>query len=182
MTTVAVPGTRAGSRGRAAPRHGADASEPWSGRDRAVLLVAAGLGVLVMVIGWVGISGTVDLNEQAGWLAVGIGGLILAGLGMVGWLLGALAAVTALRRDVLAELASRLPATAPVDTAAGAEDGLGTAAGMRRYHRTDCALLAGKDARFAALDDHRAAGLLPCGVCRPPDGRSAMDPATKESA
>lgn len=175
MTSIAVDGTRAraerGASTRRARRH--DGSEPWARRDGTVLAVVLAVVTGFGVFGWVGISGTVDLNSQTRWLGLGITALMAGGFAMVFWLLTGMQSVAALRREVMAELDRRHPATplgiadwnlAPRD----ARHSFGTAAGMRRYHRPDCRLLSGKDASFTSIEAHATAGLLPCGVCEPP--------------
>jgi hypothetical protein len=130
------------------------------------LLAGAGL-----VVGWVGVSGTVRLDTQAGWLGLGIASMLLGTLGMVGWLVIGLAAVTRLRRTVIEDLTARSvrrEAAHPAQVEAADGDRLfGITAGMRRYHRAECELLAGKEPRW--LDEQALvfAGTRPCGICRP---------------
>lgn len=171
MNTVAArsragAGARAGSRPAGRARTAAPGPEPWSRRDAAVPALLTAVGLVLLVWGWFGISGTVDLDSQTRWLALGILGLIVGGLGMVVWLLLGLRAVTALKHDVLVDLEARLPAPREAASAAAtAPAGLGTVPGMRRYHRADCLMLAGKDATWADDAEHARAGLAPCGVC-----------------
>jgi hypothetical protein len=154
-------GRRAGHavRERVAPR-----PEPWGRGDALLTALLTGLGLVGLVIGWYGISGTVDLDSQMRWLAFGITALIVGGAGMVLWLLAALRSVTDLKREVLTELEARLPAAA-VAAAPAAVTGFGTVQGMRRYHHPQCTMLAGKDVRWADAKAHAAAGLAPCGIC-----------------
>lgn len=171
MNTLAAR-ARAGSRAhadarRVRPRTDPVGAEPWSRLDALVPAVLAVAGLVLIVWGWYGASGTVDLDSQTRWLAVGICGLIVGGLGMVAWLLLGLRAVTALKHEVLAELESRLPAPEAASPAAAPAAALGTAPGMRRYHRPDCLMISGKDASWAPEAEHVRAGLQPCGVCRP---------------
>jgi hypothetical protein len=171
MTSIPLGGTRttAGRRAKSRPAFG-DGNEPWTRRDAVLpgLLMLA--GVVVLFIGWLGISDAVALNRQTRWLAVSIVGLIVGGLGMVLWLLAGLATVTRLRRAVLAEANRRADSTArrtaPRTTVATAE-GYGVAEGMRRYHRADCLMLQGKQATMGEPAAFAEAGLTPCGVCLP---------------
>jgi hypothetical protein len=145
---------------------------PWSARDLAGLGIVSALSLAGSVIAWTGISGEVRLPIQARWLGLGIASLLLGGLGMVGWLVIGSARVGALRREVIRELL-RIDAggdSASVE-AVGAHR-FGTVAGMRRYHREDCQLLTAKTSSWATPRAHAQAGLLPCGICRPPDPES----------
>lgn len=174
MNTLAAR-ARPGSRAHAGahpvrPRTAPVGPEPWGRREALVTAVPAVAGLVLIVWGWYGASGTVDLDSQTRWLAVGICGLIVGGFGMVAWLLLGLRAVTALKHEVLAELESRLPAPEAASPAAAPAAALGTVPGMRRYHRPDCLMIAGKNASWAPEAEHVRAGLQPCGVCRPAGG------------
>jgi hypothetical protein len=170
VTSVAASSrVRAGQRSAGA-RVGAPGAEPWRRGHALVTGVLGAVGAVLLVWGWYGSSGTVDLNSQTRWLALGILGLIVGGLGMSVWLLAGLRAVTDLKREVLDELSRRLPVEAAAAAPAGSAPGttaLGTAPGMRRYHRAECLMIAGKDATWAEAHAHVEAGLVPCGVCRP---------------
>lgn len=144
-----------------------DGPEPWSRRDAAAVAVILLVAVIGLVVGWFGVSDTVDLDSQTGWLGVGIGALIVGGFGMVVWLLLGLRRVAGLRREVLTELDRQHPA--PTARAAARDltvsQKFGTVAGMRRYHAADCQLLAGKAVTYAEPAAHEQAGLRPCPIC-----------------
>ncbi len=155
---------------RTAPLRIADREEPWNRRAGVVPAILLALGVIGMVVGWVGISDTADLEEQARWLGLGIGSLIVAGIGMVVWLLAGLVSVSTMRRSVMHDLAIRYPADVP-QTALTAEQPLvgqfGIATGMRRYHRPDCDVLIGKTVQWQDEEFFLSAGTTPCGMCLP---------------
>lgn len=175
MTTLAGPLVKRGVRRRSAAQRSVqariDRDEPWGRGPLVLLVVLAALGLIGMIIGWVGVSGTADVEEQARWLGVGIGSLIVAGLGMVAWLVAGLVSLATLRRGVLRDLAVRYPTaesdrrdeTAP-QHAVGT---FGIASGMRRYHLADCDLLAGKDVRWLDSESLHFADAIPCGMCNP---------------
>ena len=145
--------------------------EPWSRRDAVAVAVILLVAVIGLVVGWFGVSDTVDLDSQTGWLGVGIAALIVGGFGMVVWLLLGLRRVAMLRREVLTELDRRHPAPArPAAPGLTTGQNFGTVAGMRRYHAADCQLLAGKDVTFAALATHEQAGLRACPICLTVEG------------
>jgi hypothetical protein len=152
-----------------------DRPEPWGRGAWVVLLVLLAVGLIGMVIGWSGISGTADLEEQTRWLGVGIGSLIVAGIGMVAWLVAGLISLAKLRRGVLRDLAVSYPdAKTQRRDETAPQQGVGTygiATGMRRYHRADCDVLVDKDVRWLDAEALHFAGALPCGMCDP-DGTS----------
>jgi hypothetical protein len=55
--------------------------------DRVLAWVAVGLGALLLLLGWIGVSGTGYVFEQLPYVVSGgIGGLFLLGLGAMCWL------------------------------------------------------------------------------------------------
>lgn len=148
-----------------------DGQEPWARRDAIVVAVVLALAVVGLVLGWLGVSDTVDLNAQTRWLGFGIGALIVGGFAMVFWLLMGLVRVAVLRREVLAELDRRHPEQARTSPVLTERQGLATAPGMRRFHLTTCQLMEGKAATFGTESAHTEAGLLPCPICLPAGAR-----------
>jgi hypothetical protein len=135
----------------------------WSRRDLLVLLVLYVGGAAGLVIAWYGSAAEADWRDTAKWLVTATGGLMLAGLGLLAWLvLGKLritAAERAVRLGLLERRASKRDVAVTVVT-----DGLVTADGMRRYHRPTCLLMAGKQP--VPFVPGRSA-LTACGVCEP---------------
>jgi hypothetical protein len=171
---MAVPGSRTVRR-RATAAAGVrsdDAPAPWRRREAVVAALIGVLALTGMVVGWVGVSGTVRLSTQTRWLAVGIGSLILAGFAMVGWLVIGMVRITASRREVVATLTARSAAAQASATLAAATSAVyGVAPGMRHYHRPECRLLVDKRTTFESGAAHAAAGRTPCGICAPPVGQ-----------
>lgn len=173
---AAGPFARRGTRRRSASERASavpsnERDEPWGGGAWVVLLVLLAVGLTGMVIGWAGISGTADLEKQTRWLGFGIGSLIVAGIGMVAWLVAGLVSIAKLRRGVMRDLAVRYPeATAQHGNETASLRAVGTfgiATGMRRYHRADCDILADKDVQWLDSEAVRSTGALPCGMCSP---------------
>jgi hypothetical protein len=55
--------------------------------DRAAGAAAAALGLIVLALGWYGVSGTPELGKQVPYfISGGIGGMFLLGLGGILWL------------------------------------------------------------------------------------------------
>ncbi len=127
-----------------------EAPEPWRRRDAAVVALVVALGVVGLVVTWVGISGTAKLTPQARWLGFGIASLMLTGFAMVGWLVLGLTRVAA------------TPARWCASAGRGAVGRRGRGHRMvlvlvtdsvsrpraARYHLAHCPLLAGKDVRW----------------------------------
>lgn len=168
MSSISIGEATAGATRAAQVRRARthDGPEPWSRRDAVIVAVVLLLAVAGLVIGWFGVSDTVDLDSQTGWLGVGIGALIVGGFGMTVWLLLGLRRVAVLRREVLTTLDRQHPAArTAAPTGLTDRQRLGTVPGMRRYHGANCQLLLGKDVRFADAGTHVQAGLRPCPIC-----------------
>jgi hypothetical protein len=117
----------------------------------------------VLAIAWYGCSGETTWRVQVRWFGLGVLACALNALGCLVWL-GA--GVRGLRRErawTTAELRRRdlLPVRAAAAADAAPAGEFVTAARMRRYHRGDCPLMAGK----TAVAVTPGAGLSACGVC-----------------
>lgn len=150
-------------------------------RRRLAIAAASGvIGMIALVAGFVGVSGTRLISDQLSYLASGsVVGLGLLGLGAVlliaDFMLEQEASIAELRELVVA-LHDEVPAPAlnghttfaPGQPAGGPADGLVAVPGARRVHRPSCSLVAGK----TNLEAHSPAGavtaeLQPCRVCSP---------------
>ena len=131
------------------------------------LALVNGGGMLLILVAWWGSSGSVRLPNQVAWLNVGVLGVVTAGAGNVTWLLAGRRAIAERRGAMQARIAALAPAVAAPDVAAAADERLVSRAGMTRYHRKECPLVAGKTVAGATLARHHKAGRHPCGVCEP---------------
>ena len=135
---------------------------PWRLANLVGLWVTLAAGATLLVLAWWGASATADQSSQVAWINIGVCGLIVSGVGITTWVLSGRRAVGA-RRMLLFPDAQPVTDAIPTD-----ESGpLVTAAHLTRYHRSGCPMVAGKRTRAASAARHRAAGLEPCGVCRP---------------
>jgi hypothetical protein len=171
VTSVTVPGSRRGALGRAATRNGRarrahDGTQPWARRDALLPALLTLLGVVGLLVGWLGISDTVSLPRQSRWLGLGIGSVVLGALGVVLWLVAGLTNLGRLRREVFTDLARRAAQDAPDQVIEHAAR-WGIAKGMRHHHRADCELLEGKAVRWLDAAEVAASNTAPCGICRP---------------
>lgn len=145
---------------------------PWRLNDLLSLVVGLSVGLLGVVVGWFGVSGTPRVSQQTPWLNVAVGGVVVSGVAVVVWLTNGRRAVGERRRRLVPDGADAL-GTVP---GGGSTTALETAApeplvilrGMGRYHRAGCELVAGKPVR--ALRKAPGRELSPCGVCRPGAG------------
>jgi hypothetical protein len=127
-------------------------------------VVAAGVGTAVLAVSAYQASGTVVVDDQARWGAVGLAGVAIAGIAAVMWTFQARQAVSRRRRALVAVVDAER--AAPVPRQAGAAtSALVASAAMARYHFLSCSLVAGKDVQPATRSDHQAQGRKPCGVC-----------------
>jgi hypothetical protein len=150
------------------------ADVPWRLRELTRTVRTLASGTIVLVAGWVGASGTPLVSRQLAWAAVSVTGVIIAGLGMVSWLLGGLRVIHQVSQEALAPLraehgaalddggATARPSAANEQRASGS---LVTAPGMTRYHSRSCLLVRGKSTRVVRIDVDT--DLRPCGVCQP---------------
>lgn len=142
-----------------------------------IAAILAGAGAIVLTGGWIGVSGTRVISDQLAYIASGgFFGLCLVALS------GALLVTDFLseQEQALRELRDEVsylryevnaglrPLSEPVTEAAAPVDGLVHLPGSSKVHRSDCALVAGKQ-RAEVVTPHVAGelGLVPCRSCDP---------------
>jgi hypothetical protein len=135
---------------------------PWRLANLIVLWITLAAGATLLLLAWWGASATADGPSQVAWINVGVCGLIVSGAGVTSWVLSGRRAVGARRVLLVPDAALRTDAVRADDRRP-----LVTARHLTRYHRAGCPMVAGKRTRAATAARHRAAGLEPCGVCRP---------------
>ena len=154
MTTATV-GTRTQTR-RAT--QAAPAGLLWARTDLVLVVGANVVAAILILVGWLGTSDALTLNDSVDWLEVGIVGVIFAGIGNGLFLLRGRRAVGLARRAVLGVPRVRqIAVDAPGTT-------LVALAGSARMHMSSCPMVAGKPVQPAT------AGLQPCELCRPEVG------------
>jgi hypothetical protein len=126
------------------------------------------------LVGWYLAAGETNYNRQIGSANLAVAGLLLAGAGHVWCIMKGRRAIGERRRQLIGE-----PAPVPPESLVGGSVSLraegptsrspATVAGkgMRRYHRIECPLAAGRDWPVLPVEEQEAVGRLPCGVCRP---------------
>jgi hypothetical protein len=146
-------------------RRGPSAAAPWSADQLGRVVMGNVVGAGLVLLGSYQ-SATADevVRNRLTWLAVGIAGLVLAGLANGLWMASVRARVRLGRGLVLAEVAQLVPST-EVGGPATSVDVVVTAPGMTRYHRPGCELAQGKPTRRLSERQRRAGRLRACEVC-----------------
>jgi hypothetical protein len=147
-------------------------SVPWRPGDATRLFLFNALGGFVLLLGWVGISGTARLSHQFAWLSLAIVGFLAAGVGNGIWLLSGRRTIgrrmqTLLDLDALGENVGSVPPVStarvrPVDPMVFVAPDAAT-----RFHRADCMLVRSKQVHEGGRDEHRRNGLVACEICQP---------------
>lgn len=133
---------------------------PWRRVDRVIVLGGCVLGLLGLGICSWGGSGEIDLSVQMRWLLGGIFAVTVSSLSLAFWLFSGLRMV----RLEMARLHRMIHPAYP-EAAAISGGGFVTVAGMVRYHRADCPLVAGKNVRVLDAATIAAESLRECGAC-----------------
>jgi hypothetical protein len=145
----------------------------WRSEDLLRWGLTVGLGGTVVAVSWYICAGDVSFSQQIGPTDAAVAGLLLGGLGNVGWLLRGRRVLGERRRALLPDVAARtldVGTVRRVDVHHEEEAGALCVAGngMERFHRPDCVLASGRhDWTTMTRAEHDAAGRRPCGVCRP---------------
>lgn len=158
LATTRRPEVRAAVLGRDAP---------WRTADLLGSAVITGAGLTGVVGAWYGGSDQADWPDALPWVSLGSVAITVAMLGLVAWLVSGFRRVRRLRREVLPALhayAGTRGAAAAGAQASGSA-GFVTAAGMTRFHRPGCPLVAGKPVRPLPVNTPEGSALVPCGVC-----------------
>jgi hypothetical protein len=142
-------------------------ASPWTAKQRLMLAVLLAMGVVGLIAGYVGTSGTLRVSRQVAWVNVAGAALLISGAGVVLFLTGARRAIGRRRLSLFGDLGAGQVATVDRSTGIAAAD-LVSAATMTKYHRADCSFVDGKTGlKVASSVDHQKVGKQPCGVCLP---------------
>jgi hypothetical protein len=141
----------------------------WGPEDllRWVALSAAGL--VMVLAAWYVSSGEARFGRQVGMLNLAVGGVVVACLGHVVWVLEGRRAVGERRRALLGEPLETGGVGSEVHgrVAACEVDGFVAGVGTRLFHRSGCPLAEGRGWSVGSREEHVGAGRVACGVCRP---------------
>ncbi|HVW32626.1 MAG TPA: hypothetical protein VHL53_08820 [Acidimicrobiia bacterium] len=143
-------------------------ASPWKAKERVTLAVLLAIGVLGLVAGYVGTSGTLRVSHQVVWIDLAGAGLLVSGAGVVLFLTAGRRAVGQRRLGLFGNVAGAAAEAAPADTAAYSATDLVSAPTMTKYHRGDCSFVADKAGLAPGTAvAHEKVGRKPCGVCLP---------------
>jgi hypothetical protein len=135
------------------------------------------IGAVAIGVSWYVCAGDANFNQQIGPADAAVGGLLVAGLGNATWLLRGRRALGERRRTLLGDgpaavqpSVRRVQEARPVSDERPSDSGelYVAGAGLERFHRSDCALAAGREGWQAMTrQGHQTAGRRPCDVCQP---------------
>lgn len=130
------------------------------------ILVAGGL--VAIVIGYLGASGTLHVGLQVPYLlSGGLLGLALVVFGSALILAHALSRQARLLRRVIEAQRELVARAAASDGEPGADGLVLVPTGASSFHRPGCRLVEGKKARRLKPETAERRGLTPCGICDP---------------
>ena len=154
---------------------------PWNTGDLVAVAAPVAVGGVVVIAAWTGASAKYKLDDQKGWIVLGVVGLLLAVVAQGLWVRRMRKTVARHAAEVLAGTAALTAgpavALASVPTAATVGDGLVAAEGLTHFHRSSCPIARQRNWTPVPRATHEAAGRTPCGIClggTPPDPESAM--------
>lgn len=153
---VAAPARRVPARAQHAPVR---TFGPWTLRECRALAVIHVVALAVIVGSYWKSSGQAHPADQLTWLNLSVVAMLVAG--------GADALFFARGHRAAARVRRALFVPAPTVGPAPAPDRWVAIRGGRRFHRSDCAFVAGKPAADDTRTAHEAAGRVACEVCRP---------------
>ncbi|HEY1828494.1 MAG TPA: hypothetical protein VGF87_10755 [Acidimicrobiales bacterium] len=168
-----LTGSRSSERTETSPRTRA----LWKADDLLRWCFMLAIGAVAIGVSWYVCAGDANFNQQIGPADAALGGLLVAGLGNATWLLRGRRALGERRRTLLGDgPAVAQPSVRRVEVArARSDDRPGETGelyvageGLERFHRSDCALAAGREGWQAMTrQGHETAGRRACDVCRP---------------
>ena len=142
-------------------------ASPWTAKHRLMLAVLLAIGVVGLIAGYVGTSGTLRVSRQVVWVNVAGAALLVSGAGVVLFLTVARREIGRRRLSLFGDLGAAGVTAVDLSADLSAAD-LVTAPTMTKYHRADCSFVDGKEGlKVASSVDHQKVGKLPCGVCLP---------------
>ncbi len=139
---------------------------PWAGRASAAAGVGALVSLVVVIIGWEGVSNEARFDDAQPWFVVGVVGLLVGFAAAVFWLSTAAKRIRGVRLECHALLRAEFGPGSDKVGVANASSGpvrFVRAAGMVKVHLDSCELMTGKD-HDEVIPGADAAR---CGVCLP---------------
>ena len=137
----------------------------WSRADLVRLTIGIATGGAVVAVAWNGAATRSQLDDQTGFVILGVAGFLVAVLAQSVWLKRGRRAVGAYATTIQASVAALVeqPSVTPMREA----EGLVATGDMRHFHRPDCPIAAGRGWSAEPRRSHEATGRTPCGICTP---------------
>jgi hypothetical protein len=142
------------------------ANHPWPDHSLILWALLSGIGVTLVVAGWLQVRNESVYAGQATGINMAIVGVIAAGGAAIPMLLTGRRAVGVRRLAVLGDLRG-LPPRASAVFADATSQHLVAGEELRRFHRAGCTLAQGRNWSAASREAHERAGRVACGVCQP---------------
>jgi hypothetical protein len=140
-------------------------ASPWSTKQRLLLVVLLAVGVVGLVVGYSGTSGTLRVGHQVPWINLAGAALLISGAGVVVFLTEGRRAIGRRRLSLFGDVVTGVVDDAPSSVSAA---DLVSAPTMTKYHRGDCPFVADKPGLVKGTAvDHEKVGRRSCGVCLP---------------
>jgi hypothetical protein len=165
------------SQARRGPRR-SQSDSPWNERDFLRTTGFVVLGVTLLAVCWFASSGEADFQSQIVWVAGGAASIVVAGIGLGGWLLAGIREVHREMYEVTAGMKTIVlhsppevmfdevdDLDRPVSPPAAGRAVYVIGAGMSRVHVPDCVLVRGKPTSEVGVPEILARGLGYCEVC-----------------
>jgi hypothetical protein len=140
---------------------------PWSANDLTVLIVIVAAGGILCAIGWNGASTRSRLDDQTGWITLGVAGFAVAVAGQTIWLRRGRRAVAAHAARVRGNVSCVVQDRSRHATLTARPDEVVATERMRHFHRPNCPIARGRGWAPVPRRTHEAAGRTPCGICAP---------------
>lgn len=140
---------------------------PWRTNDLVLLIAFVGVGAVLCALAWNGTATRSRLEDQTGWITVGVAGFALSLAGQTWWLRRGRRAVALQAVRVRGDMATVVQDRSETAPRTSRSEALVAADTMPHFHRPECPIAAGRGWHPVSRLAHEAAGRTPCGICSP---------------
>jgi len=137
---------------------------PWAPAETLRLAAVSALGVLLVGLAWWAAHREAALGRQVRWATLAVSGLVIAGFGIVSWLMRARWTIMQRRESLVPD---RMVRRVRNPGNAYATPNVVIGPGSHLFHRHECPLTAGRGWETVARSGALAEDRRPCGVCGP---------------
>lgn len=132
-----------------------------------VWALLSGVGVALLVAGWVLVRNESVYADQVAGINMAIAGVLVAGAGAIPMLLAGRRAIGVRRVALLGDLRGMPVRVSAQSLSDPTSRSLVGGEGLRHFHRAGCTMAQGRNWSAAPRSEHERAGRIACGVCRP---------------